>query len=109
MCLTFGHQETARLSRCQGPRNTVGVGSYHMKNVRVDLNTVLSTHNERVEVKLPVMPAGSFEVRSVMRGNTLGKFTGKRFGHRIAIRLPAKDKVEVLKVCLGAGPQTHTA
>jgi len=52
----------------------------------------------RVEIKLPVMPEGSFRVRSVVTGNGVGIFTGEQFRRGVAVALPANYKVEILEV-----------
>jgi len=53
---------------------------------------------ERVEVRLPTFPEGSFRVRSVMTGNSLGTYSGEQIRHGIQVQLPARYTVEVLEV-----------
>jgi alpha-galactosidase len=53
---------------------------------------------ERVEVRLPTFPEGSFRVRSVMTGNSLGTYSGEQIRHGIQVQLPARYTVEVLEI-----------
>jgi hypothetical protein len=55
---------------------------------------------EKVDVKLPLIPAGRYKVRSAMTGKSLGTVTGERFQRGFPIALPAEYKVEVLEVRL---------
>lgn len=53
---------------------------------------------ESATVKLAAFPDGVFRVRSAMTGESLGSFTGDQFRSGIPIKLPAKNRVEVLEV-----------
>jgi alpha-galactosidase len=52
----------------------------------------------QVEVKLPVFPAGSYRMRSVMTGESLGTFSGEQFQRGITVQLPRQYKVEILEI-----------
>ncbi len=56
------------------------------------------SHLEQVEVKLPAFPDGSFHVRSVISGQTLGNFSGEQFRHAFKARFPENHKVEILEI-----------
>ena len=53
---------------------------------------------DHVEVKLPVFPDGTFNVRSAMTGRTIGSHTGEQFRQGIEIRLPPEHQVELLEI-----------
>ena len=53
---------------------------------------------DQVEVKLATFPDGTYRVRSVMTGKTLGSFSGERFRQGIQFRFPAEYKVELLEI-----------
>jgi hypothetical protein len=53
---------------------------------------------DQVEVKLATFPDGTYRVRSVMTGKTLGSFTGEQFRQGIQFRFPAEYKVELLEI-----------
>jgi alpha-galactosidase len=53
---------------------------------------------ERVTVKLPAFPDGSFHVRSIMTGQKRGEFTGEQFRGGMEIPLPSNYKVEILEI-----------
>ncbi len=53
---------------------------------------------EKVEVKLPVFPDGSFHVRSAMTGKAVGTFRGEQFRSGVTALFPATHKVEILEV-----------
>jgi alpha-galactosidase len=55
-------------------------------------------HLDQVKAKLATFPDGTFRVRSVMTGKTLGKFTGEQFRQGIQLRFPADNKVELLEI-----------
>ena len=52
----------------------------------------------RVEVKLPTFPDGTYRVRSVVTGKSVGNFTGEQFRNGIQVQLPADNRVELLDV-----------
>jgi hypothetical protein len=51
-----------------------------------------------VDLKIPVFPSGAFQIRSVMTGKSLGKFSGEQLQRGISVPLPTEHKVEVLEV-----------
>jgi len=53
---------------------------------------------DRVEVKLPTFPDGTYRVRSVMAGQALGNFTGEQVRNGIQVQLPVDNRVELLEV-----------
>jgi alpha-galactosidase len=53
---------------------------------------------DQVEVKLPTFPDGTYRVRSVMTGKSVGNFTGEQFRNGIQAQLPAEFRVELLEV-----------
>ena len=53
---------------------------------------------DKVEVKLPVFPDGTYHVRSAMTGKSIGVLTGERFRNGIQVQLPAEYRVELLEV-----------
>ncbi len=53
---------------------------------------------EEVEVKLPAFPDGSFRVRSVMTGQTLGTFGGEQLRRGITVHFPESHRVEILEI-----------
>ncbi len=52
----------------------------------------------KVDVKLPVFPAGKFTVRSVITGKTVGTMAGEKLQRGILVSLPANSKVEILEL-----------
>ena len=56
------------------------------------------SHLDRVVVKLPVFPDGTFRVRSAMTGQVLGTRTGENFRQGIEIHLPPEHQVEILEI-----------
>jgi len=52
----------------------------------------------RVEVKLPTFPDGTYRVRSLMTGKSVGHFTGEQFRNGIQAQLPPEFRVELLEV-----------
>jgi alpha-galactosidase len=59
---------------------------------------VNESHLDKVEVKLPVFPDGTFQVRSAMTEQALGTRTGEEFRHGIEIHIPPRQKVEILEI-----------
>ena len=53
---------------------------------------------ERVTVKIPAFPHGSFHIRSAMTGQGLGEFTGEQFRRGSEVPLPPKHQVEILEI-----------
>jgi alpha-galactosidase len=53
---------------------------------------------EQVEVRLPAFPEGSFRVRSVMTGESLGEFSGEQIRQGIPVRFPARLKVQIVEI-----------
>lgn len=53
---------------------------------------------DRIEATLPVFPDGTFRVRSMMTGESLGNISGEQFRRGLTVRLPAKSKVEILEI-----------
>ncbi|MBZ5672467.1 MAG: alpha-galactosidase [Acidobacteriia bacterium] len=53
---------------------------------------------ERVTVKLPAFPDGSFHVRSILDDRKLGEFTGEQLRRGIEVSLPPKYKGEILEI-----------
>jgi len=53
---------------------------------------------EGVDVKLPAFPDGQYTLRSVMTGQTVGKFTGTEIRGGIPVRWPVKYKMEILEI-----------
>jgi alpha-galactosidase len=53
---------------------------------------------EQAEVRLPVFPEGSFRIRSVMTGESLGEFSGEQIRQGIPVRFPAQSKVQILEI-----------
>jgi alpha-galactosidase len=56
------------------------------------------SHIDRVVVKLPVFPDGTFHVRSAMTGREIGVVTGESFRQGIEIQLTGEQRVEVLEI-----------
>jgi alpha-galactosidase len=56
------------------------------------------SHLDEVTVKLVTFPDGTYRVRSVMTGKTLGNFTGEQFRQGIQLRFAANKKVELLEI-----------
>jgi alpha-galactosidase len=53
---------------------------------------------DHVEIKLPVFPGGTFNLRSAMTGQPIGSHTGEQFRQGIEIRLPPEHRVELLEI-----------
>ena len=53
---------------------------------------------DRITVKLPVFPDGTYRVRTIMGGQTLGEFTGEQFRQGVEVPLPSNYKVEILEI-----------
>jgi alpha-galactosidase len=53
---------------------------------------------DQVELKLPTFPDGTYRVRSVMTGKSVGNFTGEQFRNGIQVQLPVDKRVELLEV-----------
>jgi len=53
---------------------------------------------DQAEIKLPVFPDGTYRVRSVMTGKSIGNFTGEQLRNGIQVQLPAEFRVELLEV-----------
>lgn len=51
-----------------------------------------------VEVVLPLMPEGSYQLDSIMTGKRVGTFTSAQLRRGIDVRFPAGRKVEILRV-----------
>jgi alpha-galactosidase len=56
------------------------------------------SHLDKVIVKLPVYPDGTFHVRSAMTGRTQGRQTGQHFRQGMEVQLPPDHQVEVLEI-----------
>jgi len=56
------------------------------------------SHLDRVAVRLPVYPDGTFHIRSAMTGKSLGARTGEQFRQGIEIHLPAEHQVDILEI-----------
>jgi len=50
------------------------------------------------EAKLAIMPAGSYELRSLMTGKSLGKFAAEQLQRGVTIPFPAKHKAEIIEI-----------
>jgi hypothetical protein len=53
---------------------------------------------DQVEVKLATFPDGTYRVRSLMGGNTLGRFSGEQFRQGVRFEFPPGHKVELLEI-----------
>lgn len=53
---------------------------------------------DNVDLKLPAFPDGSFQIRSVLTGRTLGERTGTQFRHGFRAPLPPDHKVDILEI-----------
>jgi alpha-galactosidase len=53
---------------------------------------------DEVGVELPVFPDGTFHLRSVITGQTLGGRTGEQFRRGIRLHLPPGHKVEIVEI-----------
>ncbi|MGO8790776.1 MAG: alpha-galactosidase [Terriglobia bacterium] len=56
------------------------------------------SHLDRVVVKLPVFPDGTFRVRSAVTGQVVGTRTGGNFRQGIEVHLPPEHQVEILEI-----------
>ncbi|HEV2322659.1 MAG TPA: alpha-galactosidase [Terracidiphilus sp.] len=56
------------------------------------------SHIDRVTVKLPVFPDGTFHVRSAMTSREAGAVTGESFRKGLDIPFPAEGRVELLEI-----------
>lgn len=56
------------------------------------------SHIDRIMVKLPVFPDGTFHVRSAMNGREIGAVTGESFRNGVEIQIPGERRVEVLEI-----------
>jgi alpha-galactosidase len=56
------------------------------------------SHIDRVVVKLPVFPDGTFHVRSAMTGREIGSLTGESFRQGVEVLVPGEQRVEVLEI-----------
>jgi alpha-galactosidase len=50
------------------------------------------------EAKLAVMPAGSYELRLLRTGKSLGKFAAEQLQRGVTIPFPAKHKAEIIEI-----------
>ena len=56
------------------------------------------TKLKQVDVQIPTYPAGGFQVRSVMTGDSLGSVSGQQFQTGFTVPLPGNYKVQILEI-----------
>ena len=56
------------------------------------------TRLDSVEVRVPVFPDGTFQVRSAVTWNSVGSFTGEQFRQGIPVHLSPDHRVEILEI-----------
>lgn len=56
------------------------------------------SHVDRMMVKLPVFPNGTFRVTSAMTGREIGAVTGESFRNGVEIQVSEEQRVEVLEI-----------
>ena len=56
------------------------------------------SRTDRLLVKLPAFPDGSFHVRSAMTGREIGALTGESFRQGVEIQVPGRQRVEALEI-----------